>query len=654
MSYFKKSCAFWLTIIISSLFCLSCYHFDNKYTYPGTQPANGLLAISEEDIKEDPLRFLCRGWAFYPDTLLTPKDFTSGSPSNYMIYTFIGEHTRFDGIGNRNTSHGSGTYVMNLNLPKKLNTYSLEIPEIFSAYKLYINNHLVFQMGNPDPKHYQARTQTQIVSFEASESTTIILAVSDYSHFYSGMVYPPSFGIPSAISLSRDIRLGICLFADTIGIIAALLSLYFGIRMKHKNAILFSVLCFAMCIFTSYPLVHSIASMPVFPLYALELASGQLVTLLVLILHNGICNVMPLYRFISCITAGLFTFLSLLYGLFSAFLTVPIMNIFYVLLFLFKACTALYLLFTAYMSLQARDDDVRPLFYAAVVYAAAFLWDRILPVYEPIHGGWFLEWGSLLLVLSIGYTLWRDVVSAYAYNLTFSEEHRQVTRQLSMQTEYTRQLTEQSEENRRLNHDFRQHLRTIIGIAKEHNDNDIIEYLQQMTKTIQPTIPGNSLFFCQNAAVDALLRYYYGSAKEKGIDITIKLSIPDTLPLSDVETCTIIGNLLENSVEACEREIKNFTLSSSKKVPSILLRTEDNSQTFFLLMENTYDGKVRRKDSQFLSRKSNELRVGIGLESVRKTLRKYSGTLDIYPMKELFRIGISIPLNKAAEEVITL
>ena len=107
------------------------------------------MVVSEQDLDE--LLYLIDGWAFYPDVLLTPDDFASGSPKRYMVYTNIGDHTRFDTPGEPDTPYGPGTYVLHLLLPEQTAVYGLELPEIFSAYRLFINGKNVLSVGDPDP-----------------------------------------------------------------------------------------------------------------------------------------------------------------------------------------------------------------------------------------------------------------------------------------------------------------------------------------------------------------------------------------------------------------------------------------------------------------------------------------------------------------------
>lgn len=638
---FRQSLAVLAVILFSSALFLCLYFYDNKYTQDATQAVNGLLVLSNEDLEEEPLRFLSRGWAFYPDVLLTPQTYAEQSSYLYMNYISIGEYTRFDMFGRRNTPHGCGTYALQLRLPQETQTYALALPEIFSAFRLYLNGTLILQEGDPDPQHYVSQTRQHMVTFDAGGEVTILLAVSDYSHFYSGLVYPPAFGKHLALNANRDLRLGMELAVVIVVMIAVILAVYLGIYRKQPNAFLYALLCLSMGCSSSYQLLHSQFGLPVFPWYGLELAGKYLVTLLVLILHNRICRTGRCASLTSSIAAAAFCLLSLIYGLSSAYLTVPVMQLFSALADIYKIFTALYLILTAYRSLGLMDGNTSFLFYASILYASGYLWDRILPAFDPIYGGWFPEWGSFSMVAAAGITLWQDILRAYSYNLAFAEEHRQVTRQLTMQIAYTRQISEHAQENRRLIHDFRQHIRTLTAIAQESGDTPVLNYLGGITQLTGSDGSGQLPSLCSSAAPDALLQYYYNCAREKQISMDIRFSLPGHLPLTDVELCTVLGNLMENAMEACERK----PLAQR----SILLASQEDPHTYFLLLENSYDGKVNMQNGRFLSRKSMAPRMGIGLESARKIIERCGGTFDIYPLADMFRVGISLPIGNDPE-----
>ena len=152
---------FWviLSFLLSSAVCIMLYFLNNKYTDPAPQAENGYLDLTQETEETYPLRFLRDGWAFYPDALLGPEDFNDGAPKEYMVYTSIGDFTRFDRMGTRETPFGCGTWVLDLWLPET-GDYALELPEIFSAYRFYVNDRLVLQTGDPDPETYTPKPRS--------------------------------------------------------------------------------------------------------------------------------------------------------------------------------------------------------------------------------------------------------------------------------------------------------------------------------------------------------------------------------------------------------------------------------------------------------------------------------------------------------------
>ncbi len=641
----KKSIPYLLTLLAASFLCIGLYIWNNKYTYNDLQPSHGQLFVTEADLSAP--SFLINDWEFYPDVLLTPNTY----PGDYMVYTDIGERTRFDGLGTRTTPHGCGSYALHLYLPSDTGVYALELPEIYSAYNLYINGRPVASAGNPQPDSYVSATQSKIVTFEAGGQVDILLAVSDYSHFYSGLVYPPAFGTFSEIDSLHHIRLAFTLIACTVGLLFSLFYVYFGLRMKQKTPLLFAALCFLMFLTPIFPIIHFLWELSVFPWYALELLCIYLMMLLVIILHNKLCDTDYYCRHISTIVSVVFCLLAVCYGFFSQHLTVPVMQLFSQCLFVYKLAFAAYLLITAGTSLKRLDNSSKPLFFAAIAYATVFIWDRILPVYEPILFGWFMDWGSLIIICAIGYTLWRDLTNAYINKFAFEEENHQFKKQLAMQEVYHRELSGQLEERRKMTHDFRQQLYTISGFVEQLQNTPMpdihLEELQNYLNTLTTHTATRSNMitgaFSQNTALDVLLQYYYFCAKSQDIHMDIRFSLPAQQILSDVELCTVLGNLLENAIDACNR-LSAMHESDFEKY--ITINSHQTDGQWFILLENTYDGIVFKKNNRFLSRKdTNSKRFGIGLESVKDIIEKYSGSLDIYPKETVFRVGITLPLN---------
>ena len=175
---------------------LFLYQSDNKYTANGPRGENGVLVLDEQTLHEYPVVFLTEGWEYYGGRLLSPEDFDFGDSSLTSdaydpkdaaptpdAYIFIGQYGGFD-AGDRTASpHGSASYRLTIKLPEKTGHYLLELPEIFSAYRAYVNGALVQTMGDPDPAAYRHETANRTVEISApSGQVELLIAVSDFSH----------------------------------------------------------------------------------------------------------------------------------------------------------------------------------------------------------------------------------------------------------------------------------------------------------------------------------------------------------------------------------------------------------------------------------------------------------------------------------------
>lgn len=619
-----------LALSLASALCLFLYQNDNKYTAPGAQPIAGMLFVSEQDWSTVPIRYLWNGWTLYPDTLLTPESYSNRDQST-MLPVQIGSYNNFS-MGNKaRPAHGSGTYVLTLMLPETPHTYALELPEIFSAYRLYGNDKLLLEMGNPDPDAYTDRVQNRMVSFEASGTFRLLLAVSDYSHFYSGMVYPPAFGEPLALNTARGIRVCLSVAAMTTVLLIALLALFLSFKTyrKRQSAWIFFLLGITTAVFISYPMVHGILPLAIQPWYTIELVSGYLVTLFIVLTHNRLCKIPKTVSLASGFSIGFCCLLALGYSVCSASLTSSTVTAFSHADFVFKILTTGYLLTTALISIRHREKSVEPVFYVDIFYAAVFAWDCLLPAYEPIVGGWFQEWGAIIIAAALGMILWMDVVNGYRRSLTFSEEQRQMQRQLFMQQEHHRQLSEKIEDSRRQRHDFRQHLRTIANLAD--NKADLLSYISQITVIGEQN---RLMAYSHNPALDALIHYYASAAENAGIRMEILVDLPQELSLPDVAFCTIIGNLMENALEACKLQT-----SGDRR---ILLNCKWQFEKVYLVLENTYEGELCQRHGVFLSRKHEG--VGIGIESVKEQVELLRGTVKFQSDGGVFQVVLTLPL----------
>lgn len=124
---------------------------------------------------------------------------------------------------------------------------------------------------------------------------------------------------------------------------------------------------------------------------------------------------------------------------------------------------------------------------------------------------------------------------------------------IEYQTEQSRQhLAEVQgiyQEMRGYKHDFHHHLQTLKGQLEAGETKRALAYLEQLDQQLMTV---DTLLKTGNVALDAILSAKISQAKALGIAVTVKANVPGTLLLSDLELSIIVGNLLENAIEACQ------------------------------------------------------------------------------------------------------
>lgn len=136
-----------------------------------------------------------------------------------------------------------------------------------------------------------------------------------------------------------------------------------------------------------------------------------------------------------------------------------------------------------------------------------------------------------------------------------------------------------------------------------------------------------------NIVIDSLIGYWYVTAKKKGIKFSIDICIPMSMTFKGADISLILGNLLENAVEAAQ---------NAEGVRYINTKIKYDKNNLFLFVANSYSGTLlKSKNGKLQSKKSDSKNHGIGLASVYRTVAKYHGTVVIEDsVPERFKIQV--------------
>ncbi|WP_458862595.1 GHKL domain-containing protein [Acidaminobacterium chupaoyuni] len=623
----KLTLALLAGLLLFSGLLLFLYRFDNKYTQKATQPLQGILCLSEQDLSDRRVLFLARQWQYYPGSLLSPEDFQAGLPDRRVQYITVGKYNDFSMGRLSRSPFGSATYRMVIELPQKAQTYSLALPEIYSSYRLFINGRPVLAMG--DPERFQTKFGRQTVDFSAQGAVEILLAVSNNSHYYSGLTSPPAFGYTSSVRQMMDRFLFLNAAVMIFILLPGLFSLYLGIRLKVKKAMLHALVCFCLLFYLSYPIIATFFTVSGRGFYILELVATYGIYLLLVRLQHLIFETDTVfYRPLQQIL-WFFCLLALAYAIYPTSSAV-IHALFAHLVFAVKLVTAAYLLGNSLLAVKRQNANSFLLLLFTALFSISLIADRVFPFYEAIYGRFFYEYGGLLLVLGFGYVLWQDLAEAYRLNLTFADEKRRLTMQVAMQKTHYSELTDQIAQAAKQRHDLRHHLRTIYTFLLENDVEQAIDYLSDCDVTkIQPLHTP----LCENVILDAILQYYKTLSEEHQIVFQAAVEIPADLPMEDTDLSILFGNLLENAYDACLG-------CAAPAYIRIMAKYKDTG--LLLRIENAHSSPIRKQGRRFLSSKHEG--PGIGTESVKAVVSQYHGMITFEHTPAEFRVSAMLSI----------
>lgn len=166
-------------------------------------------------------------------------------------------------------------------------------------------------------------------------------------------------------------------------------------------------------------------------------------------------------------------------------------------------------------------------------------------------------------------------------------------------------------EMRGYKHDFHHHLQTLKGQLEAGETSRALAYIEQLDEQL---INMDTLLKTGNVSLDAILSAKIAKAKAENIIVTVKACVSDSLTITDVELSILVGNLLDNAIEAClsvtdERFIRIYMSMKGKML--------------YFSMLNSSSEKKKKHGTLFSSHKNGI--HGFGLRRAEAILEEHGG-----------------------------
>ncbi|MDE7361244.1 MAG: ATP-binding protein [Oscillospiraceae bacterium] len=246
----------------------------------------------------------------------------------------------------------------------------------------------------------------------------------------------------------------------------------------------------------------------------------------------------------------------------------------------------------------------------------------------------FVIIGAILLLAVIG-TVVFFVIRRALWNMVDKRIERFQSELIEKQV---REIQNMYRQIRGWRHDYRNHIQNMkIWLGKGELDK-ISGYLEQLADDLDNV---DTVIKTGNVMADAILNSKLNTAAKLNIRLNVKANVPEGLPMSDVELCSVLGNMLDNAVEACASlpEEERFMRVYIGKLKGQLYLSVQNAA-----------GEVRKERGAYLSTKesdSAEPLHGYGLFRIDRVVKKYGGYVNRQNEDGVFATELMIPVKTA-------
>lgn len=214
-------------------------------------------------------------------------------------------------------------------------------------------------------------------------------------------------------------------------------------------------------------------------------------------------------------------------------------------------------------------------------------------------------------------------------------ENKIINEKVELQYKYYLKLNETQLRTRKLYHDMKNH---IICIEKICGNNETAnKYIKEMNNQIKEC---TYQFNTGNIILDTILYEKKSICIEKNIKFLVNINFNNCNFIEMVDICSIFSNMIDNSIEACNK-INNKDVKKEIKLSGTIV-----NKFFVIKCENSKVNDIKLRENKILTDKKDSFLHGIGISSIKSSVEKYNGNTEISLTEKKFIMTIFIPLVK--------
>lgn len=244
-----------------------------------------------------------------------------------------------------------------------------------------------------------------------------------------------------------------------------------------------------------------------------------------------------------------------------------------------------------------------------------------------------------LAVLSSAFLMVIDFWIVYIYDdmaqrMEMQKEEILFDKQIELIKNQIKERKDLDQNVKNIKHDIKNHLLCIQECLERKDFVCAGNYIDDLIQGDNFLKEKEGIFHTGNLVIDALINYKGLVMQQQGIRMDSRIEIPAQIDVKDADICVILGNCLDNAIEAVSR-----IQEPGHKYISMELVYRRNC--FLCKITNPYAGYIEKdKRGNYISTKEEAQHHGVGLLSVKKAVEKYDGQMDISSENRTFSLRI--------------
>jgi len=244
---------------------------------------------------------------------------------------------------------------------------------------------------------------------------------------------------------------------------------------------------------------------------------------------------------------------------------------------------------------------------------------------------------STVLMVVTALTVISNVVTFYLLerqiNLQKTEDTlHNLENQYKLQVDYYTELKQNMIMSNKNTHD----IKNFITAVSSYIDNQKIDLAKSKIEEFYGKIPSINRIETGNDAVNALVQSKLKDIHDQIPNNNISIIIPEKVQIDDIDLCILIGNAVDNAIEAC----KKITETGNRMLEIKIFPVNNQISMLFVNSKNTLD----KKSSGLLkTTKKDEYMHGFGIENMKNICQKYDGNITLEQSENRFIVSILLP-----------